>query len=336
MKLRTIIVNEETTPSPSTASRQQDDQKKSEFDQASASPSFESDASNIRRLDRLATGDLTEIERRELLDWLDAHPAQWRLCAMTFLEAQALREAFGLALGMPTAQRKPAAQPKPSMVDISFGRNQLSHSDGISPVVCRPEPNLGSEFVRWRITPLVYQIAILMVAFSLGWMSAIRNEVPVQVQIDKDGLGVQVVHLGQTVRREFVPQNSVPNTIKRPVVVDAQREPARQREPVQSDPDRKIKEIGSAAANQSLASDATAAGILANCEFTLPILSSELPEEHWARHTTIPQYVKSHWGSRGYQVSEDRRFVPVLMADGRRVDVPINHVKLKFVGTQPL
>lgn len=71
---------------------------------------------------------------------------------------------------------------------------------------------------------------------------------------------------------------------------------------------------------------------LADCEFTLPMLGSGLPAEHWARQASVPGYIKNRWGSQGYQISEQRQFVPMELADGRQVVVPINHVTLKYVG----
>lgn len=69
-----------------------------------------------------------------------------------------------------------------------------------------------------------------------------------------------------------------------------------------------------------------------DCEFTLPMLGAGLPAEHWARQVSVPGYIKSQWGNQGYQVSEKRQFVPMELADGRQVVVPINHVTLTYVG----
>src|SRR5688572_19989410 len=41
-----------------------------------------------RVLDRLVDGELSELERQELLSALDDEPAGWRRCALAFLEAQ--------------------------------------------------------------------------------------------------------------------------------------------------------------------------------------------------------------------------------------------------------
>src|SRR5262245_12355403 len=48
-----------------------------------------------RLIDRLATGDLDEHRRRELLNWLDERPTRWRRCGLAFLEAQTWNEALG-------------------------------------------------------------------------------------------------------------------------------------------------------------------------------------------------------------------------------------------------
>jgi hypothetical protein len=47
------------------------------------------------RFDRLADGELSEQERRELLSGLDDEPGGWRRCALAFLEAQCWRQSLG-------------------------------------------------------------------------------------------------------------------------------------------------------------------------------------------------------------------------------------------------
>ena len=63
-----------------------------------------------RRFDRLVDGDLSESERRSLLLHLEDEPGGWRRCALTFLEAQGWKQAFG-AIADANARRAPAAQP---------------------------------------------------------------------------------------------------------------------------------------------------------------------------------------------------------------------------------
>jgi hypothetical protein len=46
-------------------------------------------------LDLLVDGELSETERRQLLDSLDREPDGWRRCALAFLEAQCWKKEFG-------------------------------------------------------------------------------------------------------------------------------------------------------------------------------------------------------------------------------------------------
>jgi hypothetical protein len=69
-----------------------------------------------RLFDRLVDGELSDRERRELLQSLEAAPAGWRRCAMAFLEAQSWRQGMrrmvrGTAPGAPTAAPRTGTQP---------------------------------------------------------------------------------------------------------------------------------------------------------------------------------------------------------------------------------
>jgi hypothetical protein len=62
-------------------------------------------------LDRLVDGELDEPSRAALLRALDRQPDGWKRCALTFLEAQAWREAMpavAVAHAQPTSQSRPA------------------------------------------------------------------------------------------------------------------------------------------------------------------------------------------------------------------------------------
>ncbi|TWT85396.1 hypothetical protein Pla123a_02030 [Posidoniimonas polymericola] len=50
-------------------------------------------------LDRLADGELSPAERRELLQALESSPTDWRRCALAFVESQVLREEFRALTG---------------------------------------------------------------------------------------------------------------------------------------------------------------------------------------------------------------------------------------------
>ena len=47
------------------------------------------------QLDRLAMGEISPAERRDLIQWLDADDSRWRNCALVLLEARELAQVFG-------------------------------------------------------------------------------------------------------------------------------------------------------------------------------------------------------------------------------------------------
>jgi hypothetical protein len=63
------------------------------------------------RFDRLVDGELTERERRELLESLDVRPDGWRRCALAFLEAQCWKMELGFARRTKAAVSAPDAAP---------------------------------------------------------------------------------------------------------------------------------------------------------------------------------------------------------------------------------
>jgi hypothetical protein len=56
------------------------------------------------------------------------------------------------------------------------------------------------------------------------------------------------------------------------------------------------------------------------------------PEAATGQATSVPEHVRREWERRGYEVKEERRYLPARLPDGRQVMVPVNEVKMKFVG----
>jgi len=52
-----------------------------------------------------------------------------------------------------------------------------------------------------------------------------------------------------------------------------------------------------------------------------------------AETATISDYQRKQWEKRGFELSEERRYLPARLPDGREVVVPVNQVHLKFKGT---
>jgi hypothetical protein len=48
--------------------------------------------------------------------------------------------------------------------------------------------------------------------------------------------------------------------------------------------------------------------------------------------SSIPDRIRRQWERRGYELVEERRYLPARLPDGRQVMVPVNEVKMKFVG----
>ena len=48
--------------------------------------------------------------------------------------------------------------------------------------------------------------------------------------------------------------------------------------------------------------------------------------------SSVPESLRRHWERRGYELVEERRYLPAKLPDGRQVMVPVNEVKMKFVG----
>src|SRR5207248_9374700 len=95
-----------------------------------------------RLLDRLVDGELSDAEQRALLQRFENEPANWRRCALAFLEAQTWREAFSpLVASAPTTVR---------------------------PTLLPDRPRRSLE-LRRRMARLTGLAAGLAVAFALGW-----------------------------------------------------------------------------------------------------------------------------------------------------------------------
>ncbi len=64
---------------------------------------------------------------------------------------------------------------------------------------------------------------------------------------------------------------------------------------------------------------------------TAPLKS---PEREWADRLpeAVPEYVRSQWERRGYQIEQSRRLISMDLEDGRRVTIPVDDIRVQFVG----
>jgi hypothetical protein len=118
----------------------------------------EEDLPNL--LDRMVCGDLDEVARRRLVEWLEEDPSRWRLCGLAFLEAQTWSETLGQWLRPGTA----------NTADQAGSENSRRPADPAASTRRTPAVPAASEpFMDRRRTILrAVAVATVVVAFGLG------------------------------------------------------------------------------------------------------------------------------------------------------------------------
>ena len=114
---------------------------------------FHNSSSLMQEIDRLVDGELSRVERRELLKRLESEPDGWRRCALAFLENQAFREGFKpvtKCVGW-VSEAQPTEKPDDAVGYAPPGR----------PAVLK----LPSHRARGRLLTA----AAVLLAFTLGW-----------------------------------------------------------------------------------------------------------------------------------------------------------------------
>lgn len=59
-----------------------------------------------------------------------------------------------------------------------------------------------------------------------------------------------------------------------------------------------------------------------------PVVPAAIDENHLQEHAEIPDYVRQQWERRGYKVSLERRFLFAKLADGQKVVVPVDQLRV--------
>jgi hypothetical protein len=69
-------------------------------------------------------------------------------------------------------------------------------------------------------------------------------------------------------------------------------------------------------------------------QLKVPILSGPGLDERWlnAQPSAVPAYLAQQWERQGYKVVTERKLYSVDLAGGGRLAIPIDEVKLRFVG----
>jgi len=76
----------------------------------------------------------------------------------------------------------------------------------------------------------------------------------------------------------------------------------------------------------------------ANSQTALPILAGPGINTEWLKNQPPPvsEHSQAVLQQHGYQVDQRRRLISTILADGRRVTVPIDQVQIRYTGNNPL
>ncbi len=70
----------------------------------------------------------------------------------------------------------------------------------------------------------------------------------------------------------------------------------------------------------------------------VPVLEGPGITEEWlaGQPPPVSEHGQAVLASQGYQVEQQRRFFTTVLADGRRVAIPVDHVQIQYTGNEPL
>jgi hypothetical protein len=263
------------------------------------------------RFDRLVDGELSEVERRELLAGLDNEPGGWRRCALAFLESQCWKESFR---SMQKTECKTPPVSQPSVVAAGSARSaRLARlRTAMAMAACFMTALLiGSLLPRGRFSPITGPVdttnqiaAVTPGAPGSGGMAPSQSgkseSIPSRRSEGLAGSGSVGGRAG-----ESVPGSSRGASQQGPWQMVTLQTPADER--------------GEPAAMQ------------------LPARERKNVDEAWLKSvpSAIPDEVLQALNRTGHQVSQHRELVPVPMQDGRRLVVPVDQVDMHYIGNGP-
>jgi hypothetical protein len=236
-----------------------------------------------RVLDRLADGELTPTDRRDLLLALDDEPGAWRRCALTLLEHQALRE-----------ELRPAVQERiPARVNLAT-RSIHAAND----VTRRAR----------RFAVVVALAASLLLAFGFGWEFGGRAKLA--------GGG----NSADGPRLTSQPQSIQPAPVEKQLA-QANIGPA-------------IAASGDESDNQwhtfKLGIEDEQSG--SSREIEVSAVSAERLDDDWLASlgSAVPDDLLAALKAAGHEVHRSHRLLPIELADGRRLVVPVEELDVEM------
>lgn len=248
-----------------------------------------------RSIDRLVDDELSPFERRQLLALADATPDGWRKVALAFLENQA----WGAVARTPDSTEFAPVVLAPASAGCNgkadpICANHQADSNSIGEVVAAT-PRIAETTIRAGTSS----------RRSHAWLIA-ASLIPI---FFATGLWLGRAGKADRSRSPFVPIRFGPSVERSPWSV--------------SPP---IETVG----RLELTSDQSGEF----CAGEVPIVSGVTLDSDWLGRTgsAVPDSLKARWEREGYQVEEQRSLMSVGLKDGRQAVVPIENVRVKYVG----
>jgi hypothetical protein len=238
------------------------------------------------QLDRLAAGELPEVERRALLAWLEEDAGRWRACAIAFLEVQSWERALTQWPTDTSAEQGWSLNGHPAPM-----RHEALASRSAELVSSGKPPTRASLATALSVLAVAASLAI---AFAGGIFTA---------------RSWPVLAPGPMLTAEGAQQ--------------AQPEPP-EREATQANADGPL-----------LATMQVRTNLDPRVPMLLQVPVARAGEPQPPR-PKMSDYVRSQWERRGFAVTEEVRYLPARLPDGREITVPINQVRFEYRGTPVL
>jgi hypothetical protein len=164
---------------------------------------------------------------------------------------------------------------------------------------------------RWLRT--VAAAAVVGAAFAIGWLGhGARMGLPAQDSLVRGSALAQRSPMSELSGSERA--------------LPADDSPALDRVSLAGDPDRMIRSVGTIRFGPE--SSPAEVPVLAGPGITPDWLAQQPPP--------VSEYGQVILARQGYQVEQQRRFITAVLADGRRVAIPVDHVEIQYTGNEPL
>jgi len=281
-----------------------------------------------RRLDLLVDGELSELQRRELLEALDQEPGGWRRCALAFLEAQCWKQE--LPADLLGADRSAAATAAAGGQDAGgqdaggqdaggqdAGGQDAGGQDAGGQDARAPEPaaspGAGRQARRVRqlrhLGTLAAMAASFLVALYLGTLWQ-------QMWHDRGAAGTSGTTMADN-RQSGSPAQRPSDS--QPLVAQSKQPTGPSSGtwrtvilPLPAGPEGQVRSI------------------------ELPAVERQNIDDAWLQSLppAVPPDVIQALERTGYRLRQHRALVPLEMKDGRQLVVPIDQVEVHYVGNQ--